>query len=319
MDKLKWREKKLKDSDVAVKLSELQTDEPVTEVDLSDNFLENIPYFNKYKQFERLEKLNLSENNRMSMDSEKLPCHIKELHMYDNKISELGDLSQHHRLEVLGLGNNKLTSIDPSKLPRHIKVLYIQGNDITEMRDISQHRELIKLHLYGNKITDIDPVKLPVNLEELNMAANQLTQVGDFSEHKKLAKLNLSHNHISEIDPSRVPINIKDIAISDNRLTVVGDFSKHKQLDRLDLTGNEIIRIYDVNTNISFWRIDTFGDKFFDNEYGYNHLITCNFKTVYLMQPPQEVLKRGLESVQRYFKDMALSNRVKNSRKRYGL
>ena len=46
-------------------------------------------------------------------------------------------------------------------------------------------------------------------------------------------------------------------------------------------------------------------------------MIDSHLPTYNLMQPPHEVFKRGLQSVRMYFKDMALSKRVKHSRKRY--
>ena len=229
MEELKWSYQQLTDSDLSAKLNDIHQEQTFRKVDIRNNRLESIPNLNKYQQFQHLQALNLSSNNISSVETLYLcPC-MKVLDVSENRISELGDLSQCHRLEVLLLGNNKIEFIEPSELPITIKVLDIHNNQLTELRD----------------------------------------------------------------------------------------FSGHKELTKLNLSGNKIIKIYDVNRDISFWEIDTFGESFFETECGYNLLIMCHFDTKYLIQPPQEVFKSGLKSIQTYFKNMALSKKVNNSRKRF--
>ena len=61
---------------------------------------------------------------------------------------------------------------------------------------------------------------------------------------------------------------------------------------------------------------NTIDETFFNNEDPYKHLLACYFCTQHLRQPPEEVFTHGLQSVQTYFKDLALSKRVRHSRKR---
>ena len=272
MDELKWSGQRLTDSDLSVKLYDLSQDKTFKKVDFSHNSLQTIPDFKQHKQFECVEWLDLSGNNIENLDVQRVPCGVKVLWMFDNHVSELGDLTGCHRMVVLWLSKNRIQTFNPRHLPENIQRLHMDHNQLTDMPDVSHCHKLRELSLSHNEITDLDPHTLPLDIEELWMRGNKLTEIKDFSHHKKLQTLNLR--------------------------------------------GNEITNIYDTNRDMSFWRIDTFHQTFFDNEHGYNQLLASHLPTDELRQPPEEVFTRGLQSVQTYFKHLTLSKRVRHSRKR---
>ena len=272
MDKLKWWNQGLTDSDLSVKLYDLSQDETFKEVDFGENSLQTIPDFMQHKQFACVDWLNLLGNKIENLDTQRLPCDVKVLGISYNHVSELVNLSGCHRLEKLLLGRNRIQIFNP----RH----------------------------------------LPENIQELVMYRNQLTDCPDLSHCHKLRVLNLSFNQITELDPYTLPLDIEVLHMGGNNMTEIKDFSHHKKLRYLDMRGNEIMKIYDTNRDMSFWYIDTFHEKFFDNEHGYNQLIASHLPTCHLSQPPEKVFTRGLQSVQTYFKDLNLSKRVRHSRKR---
>ena len=316
MDELKWSNQGLTDSDLSVKLYDLSQDKTFKNVDFSVNSLQTIPDFKQHKQFECVEWLNLSHNKIENLDVQRLPCDVKVLYMSYNHVSELVDLTGCHSLEVLRLGVNRIQTFHPRHLPENIQELQMYSNQLTEWPDVSHCHKLRVLDLSANQITDLDPHTLPLDIVELNMRGNKLTEIKDFSHHKKLQILDLSRNQITDLDPHTLPLDIVELNMRGNKLTEIKDFSHHKNLQTLYLIGNEIMSIYDTNRDMSFWRIDTFHQTFFDNEHGYNQLLASRLPTWYLKQPPREVFTRGLQSVQTYFKDITLSKRVRHSRKR---
>ena len=231
-------------------------------------------------------------------------------------VQNLNAYKQFESLELLYLSQNNIGTVEPEKIPRHVKVLLMPINNISELGDFSQHQNLETLWVWENKIKSIDPSKLPLNIKELLAWNNELTEIGDLVHHHRLGKLNITENKLTQIDPSKIPVNIQVLEVSDNRLTEVGDFSRHKQLVELFLAGNELVHIHAANTNISSWDMDTFGEKFFQNEDGYNNLKRYNFDSTKLMQPPREVFDAGLKSIQSYFKSVAQSKRVMQSDER---
>ena len=257
-----WIGQSLTDNDLSMKLNELPESETFETVYFNENNLTTLPDLNHYEQFKCLEHLYLCDNKIVSLETGKLPEHLKSLHMSSNQVSELVNLNDCHEIEWLQLNSNKIKS-------------FTQSN-------------------------------LPVNMQYLNLADNQLTALPDISQCHHLAMLILSDNKITHIVPKHLPLNIEYLDMKNNKLFEVRNLTKHKKLKTIDLAGNEIIKVYSANKDISFWVIDTFHEKFFEKQHGYYHLLEGKFNPSGLRQPPKEVFKRGLKSVQMYFKDRRL-------------
>ena len=244
---------------------------------------------------------------------------FKSLHLRKNNLQNVPNLTQHQQfgsVELLHLSHNNIEDINPNNLPRGIKVLNMYSNCVNELGDITECHTLEVLGLGGNRLTTLNPGHIPVNIQRLTLKFNQLSDLPDFSQCHQLRHLDLSGNQIRDLDPQKLPGNIDELRMSHNKVTEVKDFSQHKQLRVLDLTENEIVKIYDINRDMSHWHIDRFHEKFFEDESGYQHVIDSHLPTYNLIQPPHEVFKRGLQSVRTYFRDMVLSKRVRHSRKR---
>ena len=244
---------------------------------------------------------------------------FKSLDFSENSLQNVPRLKhqQFESVEILHLYQNNIENINPDNLPPGIKWLNIYSNHITELDDITGCHTLEMLGLDRNRLTRLNPGHMPVNIQVLSLYHNQLTYLPDFSQCHQLRTLDLTGNQITDLDPCKLPITIKVLWMRGNKVTEVQNFSQHKQLEILDLKGNQIVKIYDINRDMSSWNIDTFHEEFFEDESGYHHVIDCHLHTDDLIQPPPVVFRRSLQSVRTYFKDMALSKRVRHSRKRY--
>ena len=149
----------------------------------------------------------------------------------------------------------------------------------------------------GDMSVKLNGLSQDETFKKVDFGSNRLQGVPKLNQHKQfesLEYLNLRDNNIENVETQNLPHHVKVV----------------------DLRGNRIIKIYDINRDMSFWFIDTFDERFFHNEDDYKQLILCHFCTEWLIQPPKEVFLRGLQSVQTYYKDMTLSKRVRNARKR---
>ena len=238
-----------------------------------------------------------------------------------NSLQCIPNFTQHNQFECvedLSLFHNNIVSVDTERLPCNVKLLNMSSNQVSELvGNLTGLHRLEVLWLNKNRIHVFNPCSLPANIQVLGIESNQLTDMPDVSQCHLLRKLYLSGNQITDLDSQKVPLNIEQLDIRKNKVAVVRNFSRHKKLRKLYLDGNQIMTIYDTNRDMSSWIITVFDEKFFKNKEGYKHLLDCGLKTGKLRQPPEEVFKRGLKSIQTYFKDMALSKRVRHSRKRY--
>ena len=242
---------------------------------------------------------------------------LKYVNFCRNKLESIPDLTQYEGVEELILSQNNIVSVETGKLPRNVKKLDLCDNQVSELVNFTGCDKLEYLWLRNNRIQSFNPANLPENLQVLNIENNQLTHMPNVSRCHKLVGLYLSSNQITNIDLNELPLNIETLDMSGNKVTEVQNFADKRKLQTFDLRGNHIARIYCINRDISSWRIDTFNERFFENEHGYKKLIECHFYTDHLIRPPVEVFKRGIKSVKIYFKDLTLSKRVKHSKKRY--
>ena len=139
------------------------------------------------------------------------------------------------------------------------------SNYVSELSDITECHTLEVLGLGGNRLTTLNPGHIPVNIQRLTLKFNQLNDLPDFSQCHQLRHLDLSGNQIRDLDPQKLPGKKDELRISHNKVTEVKDFSQHKQLRVLDLTENEIVKIYDINRDMSHWYIDRFDENFFED------------------------------------------------------
>ena len=234
--------------------------EHLRELDLSNNFLENLdiftkPYFkslttlnlnnNKISNLEPLEKasfkslinLSLSNNKISNIDSlAKVPFDsLNKLNLSTNLITDLEVFTNvpfKDFLTYLNIGDNKISdsssALSRINLP-HLDSIDLSHNDIRDISGLSsdQYIKLRFLNLGKNKINDIG-ILAKVHFRDLNtllLYDNQINDINVLSDvpFEDIAYLNLSYNEISDV----------------NVLTNV-PFSK---LEKLDLSGNIISNI----------------------------------------------------------------------------
>ena len=242
---------------------------------------------------------------------------LKYVNFCRNNLESIPDLTQYEGVEELILSHNNIVSLKKGKLPHNVKKLDLCNNQVIELVDFAGCDKLEYLWLRNNRIQSFNPANLPENLQVLNIENNKLTNMPNVSQCHKLVGLYLSSNQITDIDLNKLPLNIETLDVSGNEVTEVRNSADQRKLQTFNLKGNQIARIYDINRDISSWKIDTLSECFFENEHGYNKLIACHFHSDHLIQPPVEVFRRGIKSVQTYFEQLILSKRVRHSRKRY--
>ena len=225
--------------------------------------------------------------------------------------------TQFEYVEQLYLSDNSIVKLNRENLPHGVKWLDMSANLVNELCDLTECHSLEKLRLARNRIHTLNPHNIPANIQLLDISHNQLTDTPDVSQCHQLCQLHLSDNQVTELDPDKLPVNIEEVLLQNNKLTVVRDFTQHKKLQKLDLRGNLIIKIYDINRDMSSWWIDRLDERFFEDKTAYQLLVDGQLNVGWLTQPPSSVFKRGVQSVLTYFRDMTLSKRVRHSRKRY--
>ena len=97
---------------VSRKLDSLSNNEKCEVLDLSYNKLSSLPDLRKYRQFDNLKVLELRGNRIRHIDFSLIPPTLRELHLYGNELSTVGDVTHCKELKVLSLSWNNISEID---------------------------------------------------------------------------------------------------------------------------------------------------------------------------------------------------------------
>ena len=288
MSELNWRNQGLEDSDLLLKLYDINNDKQYKVFDLRWNNLTSLPDLRTFRQFDHLKELDLWHNNLKDFDFSIIPPTVTRLYLSENKLTRVGNLI-HCTLEYLYVSDNQLTDVDWRNLPP----------------------ALTQLYLGGNQLTQVDWRNLPTALTELYLDNNQLTTVGDVSHCTGLSVLSVRDNHINHIEWRNLPPALTRLYLGKNQLTTV-DVIHCTQLARLDLRGNPSLHSIESlpNTNFVYFDISSsvkvLGRKCF-HENTYSMLKRkCHRYKWKLEEPPTEVLYQGLEAVLEFYKEVTV-------------
>jgi len=118
--------------------------------------------------------INLSSNGLLTTSISSL-VNLTSLYLYNNSLTDIGDLSGLVNLTYLHLATNSLTDIGDLSGLVNLTYLNLYNNSLTDIGDLSGLVNLTYLHLANNSLTDIGDLSGLVNLTSLYLATNSLT------------------------------------------------------------------------------------------------------------------------------------------------
>ncbi|CUM66966.1 uncharacterized protein PRCAT00004653001 [Priceomyces carsonii] len=181
----------------------------VMNLNLSNNCVENITSFAKYRD---LQVLDVSLNS----------------------LTNLSGLDRNIHLSELNLSTNSLTSINGIKNLHNLVRLNVSGNDLMGELDFKQFNliKLEELNLSENSLQEVRGLEYLTNLRILNLNENHLTNLSCKMKHQHLKKILLKFNNLKKLNLESYPY-LRVLRIDGNSLNVVTDIKKLKNLDEV--------------------------------------------------------------------------------------
>ncbi len=156
-------------------------DEYVTEIDVSNKNLTNLPNLTRFKKLELLR----CDNNRLTM-LPALPNHLQKLYCYHNQLTSLPTLP--NNLQILHCSKNKISLLPP--LPNNLEKITCDDNQLRSLPTLPNN--LQNLRCYHNKLTSLPT--LPNSLKLLHCTNNRLHLLPDLPNN--LQAFYCNHNPI---------------------------------------------------------------------------------------------------------------------------
>ncbi|XP_034832891.1 leucine-rich repeat-containing protein 15-like [Maniola hyperantus] len=255
---------------------QMQNFNQVEILDLSGNRLSG-PLPDYIHSWQRLNALNLSNNNYDSWLRSENTFNIQKLDLSKNKINRIDEdaFVRMSRLTYLDLSENRINNLQLASFARttSLEVLILSRNYFTEVPKF-QSPSLRNLHLSNCQITNIDMNSLTEmnTLLEINLSLNQIESIPDNLASTSLQELDLSYNEISTINDRT--------------------FSALPHLAVLDLRGNEFKEVWSTShfaSNPFLREVRVKGNRWSCEGFRVNLLLTYEFMT----KEPPKVHDRG--------------------------
>ena len=149
MSILNWSNQGLEDSDLPKKLYDVRDYKEYKKLDLSHNKLTAIPNLRKFRQFDHLKVLSLSDNSIINTDFSLIPPRVTQLSLSRNKLISIGNLGCCSELKYLFVRSNQIIHVDWTNLPPALTWLHLENNQLTTV-DASHCTQLKWLNLSDN-------------------------------------------------------------------------------------------------------------------------------------------------------------------------
>lgn len=217
-----------------------ETDKNATKLDLSNLGLKTIPA--EIVVFEKIEEINLSNNEISYISNINILTNIKKLNLSYNKISDISFIRKLTKLEILHISNNKISNI--KELPESLLELDISHN---QLKGNIKIENLKRLNISNNR-GGLSKVNLNTNInnveiEKLIISNNELINLNQFLRFPKLKVLKASGNLIQNADISIIKADQLDVLdLSYNKIADI-KFKENFSIKTLYLENNNINNI----------------------------------------------------------------------------
>ncbi|TYZ65917.1 hypothetical protein PybrP1_004258 [[Pythium] brassicae (nom. inval.)] len=214
----------------------------------------------------RLCSLDVSFNRLKVLQNLGTARELRELKLYNNRLTSTKGLRANSNLEGLFLSENQIEAISTDLLALvKLKTLWLKGNRIERVENLTSCRLLMHLDLSKNRLAGSVSSGLAnlASLETLNLSDNQLTSIGNLTPLSKLEDLNVANNRIGSLEGQFPPTlatlrvngngitelqslaetlpNLNELYIQDNVLSDLEPLaSRFPELESLDIRNNQI-------------------------------------------------------------------------------
>ena len=161
---------------------------------------------------------------------------LKELYLFENRITKLSSMSNLPSLEILLLGANELKNANDFKDFTSLRRLVLSDNHLSDVRGLFDMTNLEYLYLTENRLGDLRALRKLTSLRELHLQHNHFTDIQPVANLGELRVLGLSGNFVSDISPIKRLIDKKAI-----------NSKQYPELSRLGIANNNL-DLKDVET-----------------------------------------------------------------------
>ncbi|MEG4093248.1 leucine-rich repeat domain-containing protein [Microcoleus sp. Pol12B4] len=189
---------------------------------------------------------------------------MTELHLNNNRITDIGFLGSLTNLTTLHLDYNQITDISSLGSLTNLTALHLSYNQITDISSLGSLANLTELYLWDNQISDISFLGSLTNLTTLHLNDNPIIDISFLGSLTNLTTLRLWDNQISDINCLGSLTNLTTLRLWDNQISDISFLGSLTNLTTLDLNSNGITDISFLSSLTNLTTLRLYSNKISD-------------------------------------------------------
>lgn len=196
------------------------------------------------KDFERIEGLDLSDNDLNSLDYLPELDALTSLNLSGNNISDISRLRRYTSLKVLYLDDNPIEDLSPLYVLTGLGTLSITGIELTESKLAELEEALPNCRIHSDdavaeEIT-LGGKTFMSDVEELDLGGLGISDISELAKCEKLKKLDLRDNSISSLAALKDLEDLEWLCVWNNSISDLSPLTNMTKLTYLDADSNRI-------------------------------------------------------------------------------
>ena len=136
-----------------------------------------------------------------SLEGLQYATNLRELMVYNNRISDLSPISRLPQLVRLNVGRNRISDLRPLQRMTELRRVVLTDNRIIDLRPLARLVKVTFLSVGANKITNLRPLAKMTKLMHLGADANPLRTLRTLPVFRQSADLFLTETGITDLSP----------------------------------------------------------------------------------------------------------------------
>ncbi|GAA0318087.1 hypothetical protein GCM10008967_05800 [Bacillus carboniphilus] len=138
---------------------------------------------------------------------------IRELHIKENKITDLSFLNSCENLKKIDFSYNHVKDLSPLKACENLESVQFAFNQVTDLSPLTSLTNMTELNAIGNRLQTMAPVSEMKAVKILLLNFNQIEELSPLEDHPNLEELQILENKINSVEPLLTAMNLRKLYV----------------------------------------------------------------------------------------------------------
>jgi Leucine-rich repeat (LRR) protein len=252
-----------------------------------------------------LEKLYLLKCKLTNINFIKNLLKLQILDVSGTQLRDLSPLKELIQLQQLRIFNTQVDNLSPLKNLKALQHLSISSTQVSDLNPLKDLKQLQNLSISSTQVSDLNPLKDLVKLNYLSASSNKIIDLSPLENLIMLSELYIYSNPISDLSPLKGLVNLQELHLNHTQINDLTPLKNLKKIRRLHVQYTYISDLNPIRNLLNLENISITSTKVSDLSplKDLRKLTKFYYNGSPITNPPREIVKAGLGTMRRYWKE----------------